>query len=74
MVPVNKLDSFRHTLIFGIYIVEMAEHLALGFNREPRTGPMRLLITLKGVNRDCDCWPKWQRPNIAMKKQGLIGK
>ena len=73
MVPVNKLDPFRHTLIFGIYVVEMAECLALGFNREPQTGPMRLPITLKGVNRDHNCWPKWWHPNIAM-KQGLIGK
>jgi len=52
----------------------MAECFALGFNGEPGTGPMDLPITFKGANRDRDCWIKGRRPDVAMKKQGLVGK
>ena len=61
-------------LNFGTYIVKIAECFALGFNRELGTGPMDLPITFKGANRDCDHWIKGQRPDVAIKKQGLVGK
>jgi len=61
-------------LIFDTYIVKIEECFALGFNGELGTGPMDLPITFKGANRDHGHWIKGRHPDVAIKKQGLIGK